>query len=302
MRLFAELPLPAFYREAEVLAYHGRDGASLTERVEGARILKPLRLAAGPALVAIDLGSGTVATLAADRPLDPREVEAVLAIARRMLGLTADAAGLERIAEGDGVVARLVSPRPGLRLPLTANAWEAMCWAVIGQQINLTFAAALRREMVDLAGARHGETGWRLHPTPAEIAALAPEALTARRFSRAKAAYLIGVARAVTEGTLDLDALVGLPAEQAEERLVALRGIGRWTARYVMLRGLGHGDVAPVGDSGLATALQRLHGIEARPDMAAQEVLMQPFAPFRSLATAHLWASLAPPLAGDAGR
>lgn len=302
MRVFAELPLPAFYRAGEVLAYHGRDAASRTERVEGRRILKPLRLAGGPALIAIDLGAGEIAALAAERPLDPVEAEAAAAIAERMLGLNADAAGLERIAESDPVTTRLIAARPGLRLPLTANGWEAMCWAVIGQQINLTFAAALRREMVDLAGAPHGDTGWRLHPGAAEVAALAPEALTARRFSRAKAAYLIGVARSVTEGALDLDALDGLPAAEVEGRLVALRGIGRWTARYVMLRGLGHGDVAPVGDSGLATALQRLHGLDARPDMAAQDALMQPFAPFRSLATAHLWASLAPAAAGDAGR
>ncbi|HEY5084484.1 MAG TPA: hypothetical protein VII48_08190, partial [Rhizomicrobium sp.] len=80
-----------------------------------------------------------------------------------------------------------------------------------------------------------------------------------------------------------------------EKKLTALHGVGTWTARYTMLRG-GFADAAPVGDSALATALQRLHKLKERPDQAETAKLMAQFSPHRSLATMHLWISLKEPV------
>ena len=77
----------------------------------------------------------------------------------------------------------------------------------------------------------------------------------------------------------------------AEKKLTALHGVGIWTARYVLMRA-GFADAAPVGDSALATALQRLHKLPERPDQDETASLMSAFAPHRSLATMHLWTSL----------
>ena len=282
------IELSAGYRISDALRYHGRDPQSRSERVTGALIEKPVRLEGGWAVLALDLGEPGIARILADRPLDEIEAASARRIAERMLGLFGDPAALETLP----AARELVAGRIGLRLPLTAAPFEALCWAIIGQQINLTFAAALRREMVALAGTPL-ERGLILHPDAAAVAALDPAALTDRRFSRSKARYLIGAAMAVAEGRLDLDALAGLPSAEAEAALTALSGIGPWTARYLLLRGLGHGDVAPIGDSGLATGLQRLLALPDRPTAPEQEAAMLAFAPHRSLATAHLWASLA---------
>ena len=115
--------------------------------------------------------------------------------------------------------------------------------------------------------------------------------LARRRYSRSKAEYLVGAAREVAAGRLDIEGLPDSSAVSAEKKLTAIRGIGTWTARYTMLRG-GFADCAPAGDSALATALQRLHVLEDRPGPDAVHALMQTFAPHRSLATCHLWASL----------
>ncbi|MCX5514555.1 DNA repair protein [Kaistia algarum] len=287
-----ELALPARYRAAEILAYHGRDALSVSERVAGAVIVKPLRLGGEPVLFEIDLSAGDVAILRTDRDLEALEEAQALHVAGRMLGLASDPDGFERLVAADPRVAGLVGMRTGLRIPLTADPWEAVCWAVIGQQINLTFAAALRRALIERAGVVHGRQGLHLHPTPAQVAELDPAELATMRFSRSKASYLVGAARSIAQGELDIAAISALPAGEAEAALVALRGIGPWTARYILLRGFGSPDVAPVGDSGLATGLQRLFGLAERPDIAAQEAAMAVFAPHRSLATAHLWASL----------
>jgi 3-methyladenine DNA glycosylase/8-oxoguanine DNA glycosylase len=78
----------------------------------------------------------------------------------------------------------------------------------------------------------------------------------------------------------------------AERELTRVRGIGTWTARYMLMRGAGFADCAPVGDVALAAALQKLTEADERPDANEVVKLMRPFAPHRSLATCHLWASL----------
>jgi 3-methyladenine DNA glycosylase/8-oxoguanine DNA glycosylase len=124
--------------------------------------------------------------------------------------------------------------------------------------------------------------------------------LATRQFSRAKARYLIEAAQAVANGTLDIEGLRDGSAIAAEKALTAQHGIGIWTARYMLLR-LGFADVAPVGDSALATGLERFYRLPQRPDARQTARLMSDFAPYRSMATAHLWASLAktkPPIDG----
>ena len=290
------LALPTGFRSEYPLAYHGRDRLSLSERVNGRVIAKTMLVDGKARLLEIDLTDADDAIRPVARIRMDREVlagEAVHAIASRMLGLGSDPTGFEALISPRGDGERIIGSRSGLRIPLTADVWDAVCWAVIGQQINLTFAAALRRAMIERAGVFHPESGLYAHPDPARVSALEMEDLTALRFSRSKASYLIGVARLIAEGTLSLEALAQGSASEAEAALVAVRGIGTWTARYILLRGFGFPDMAPIGDSGLATALQRLHGLVERPDIKTQEASMQAFAPHRSLATTHLWASLA---------
>jgi 3-methyladenine DNA glycosylase/8-oxoguanine DNA glycosylase len=91
---------------------------------------------------------------------------------------------------------------------------------------------------------------------------------------------------------MPVETLADGSAVAAERSLTRQRGIGTWTARYMLMRGAGFADCAPVGDVALAAALQRLTAADRRPESSEVEELMQPFAPYRSLATVHLWASL----------
>jgi 3-methyladenine DNA glycosylase/8-oxoguanine DNA glycosylase len=229
----------------------------------------------------------------AAKKLSPAAMAEAHRILLRMIGLGSDASGFEARGKRDAAIRRLTAASPGLRIPLTPSIFEALAWAIIGQQINLAFATALRRDLIDLAGTLvPGSSDMRLHPDAAIIANLDIGDLTSRRFSRSKAAYLIDAARLVAGGALDLAALADGPTRQAEVKLLSVRGLGPWTANYVMLRGFGFADAVPVGDSALATALQRFHQREIRPDAKETAALMAVFAPHRSLATCHFWASL----------
>jgi AraC family transcriptional regulator of adaptative response / DNA-3-methyladenine glycosylase II len=286
-----QLQLPGAYRSHEVLAYHGRDPESPCEQVHGRRILKALALGAGAAVLEISLEREAAwCHIHTQRALGRDAMRCAHAAALRMLGLAADVTGFESRAERDPRMAALVARRRGLRLPLTPSAFEGLCWAIIGQQINIAFASALRREVLVLAGEEID--GMRAHPTPERLAALDVGDLTQRRYSRSKAEYLLGTARVVAAGELATETMGAGSAVAAERRLTQLHGVGTWTARYMLMRGVGFADCAPVGDVALAAALQRLTAADERPDAAEVERLMGAFAPYRSLATCHLWASL----------
>jgi AraC family transcriptional regulator, regulatory protein of adaptative response / DNA-3-methyladenine glycosylase II len=205
-----------------------------------------------------------------------------------MLGLNNEVTTFETRMTKHQRFASLIARRRGLRVPSISTGFDGLCWAIIGQQVNVKFASALRREILNLAGEEIGDM--RTHPTAERVLDLGSSRLAKLRYSRAKAEYLVGAAREVTEGRLDIEGLPDTSAVAAEKKLTSIRGIGKWTARYTMLRG-GFADAAPAGDSALATVLQRVHKLAERPNTEHVEILMQDLAPHRSLATCHLWAS-----------
>ncbi|MEO8301294.1 MAG: Ada metal-binding domain-containing protein, partial [Rhizomicrobium sp.] len=278
------LQLPAGYRAKELLGYHARDPLSLSEKSEGNRIWKALHTDDGPVVLEISIEPGQAwVRLHAEAKLGAVSMAALHAAALKILALT------NEVTQFEARHADFVQNRRGLRMPLLPTGFDALCWGIIGQQINVKFASALRREIVELAGERIGDM--RAHPTPERVANIDLPVLAARRYSRSKAQYLIDAAQAVAGGKLDVENLGEGSAIAAEKALTAQRGIGTWTARYVLMRS-GFADAAPVGDSALATALQRLHQLPERPDADETARLMSRFAPHRSLATMHLWTSL----------
>ena len=292
------LVLPAAYRPDFVLSSLGRDAQNLTERVDGAAITRAIPLTGGAALLHIEIGPRAAACRieAAFAPT-PADTDTARAIAERLLALlpSCDPAAFEATVDANPALAPLIGGRRGLRVPLTGDLWEAITWAIVGQQINLPFAYALRRRLTLLCGTPVRDGGdFYTHPTPREVAALAYDDLAPHQFSRRKAEYLIDTARLIDNGTLTLDAFAVYAPADIEARLVAVRGIGPWSAHYVMMRGYGLPDCVPLGDTGLTLTLQRFFGLATRPGPAETLRLMEPFAPHRSLATYHLWRTLEP--------
>jgi AraC family transcriptional regulator of adaptative response / DNA-3-methyladenine glycosylase II len=285
------LHLPGGWRADEILAYHGRDPESRCEKVEDRKIFKALMTPDGPVILEIALeAEGAWCRVHAQGTVGGESMERAQCAALRMLGLQIEVAGFESRAARDSRMAKLLARRRGMRVPMTATAFDGLCWGIIGQQINIKFAAALRRELFGLVS--EPVDGMIAHPTPGRVAALDVSDLTKRRYSRSKAEYLIKAAQEVAENRLPIDTMHEGSAVAAEKTLKNIRGVGTWTARYVLLRGSGFADCAPVGDSALATALQRLHEMEERPGHDEVHELMEDYAPHRSVATCHLWASL----------
>ncbi len=276
------LPQPPGLRVADVLAFHGRDAESVSERVDGSCLHKAFLCEGHPSVLSLAFDGHEVSVALSGASGSGAMARAHIG-ALRLLGWQGDPAAFEAAHP------ELVQGREGLRVLLTLDPFEALVWAILGQQVNLAFAYAMRRDLIRLAGVPAAE-GLIAHPDAEAIAALTLAELQALRFSRRKAEYLLHAASQVALGSLRLEEQV--TATGAARALVALRGCGPWTAQYVLMRGLGLGDCVPVGDAGLTLALQRRFGLEQRPDVPETLRLMSDFKPHRSLATFHLWSSL----------
>jgi AraC family transcriptional regulator of adaptative response / DNA-3-methyladenine glycosylase II len=277
------LRLPPSYRFREVLDFYGRDPQSVSESVKPAALRKCVTIEGDARVLEIEF-QGHFARCLVEGP--PREAHSLIV---RMLGLDSDAAAFERKFGADSLLGKLITRQRGLRIPLTPEPWEALAWAILGQQISLKAAVTLRRGLIESFGRTHA-SGLRAHPAVEDVAGLDVEALRPLKFSGSKAAYLIAAARAVNSGEISLGSMRRMSALHVSRRMAAVRGIGPWTVQYALLRGVGFADCLPAGDAGLAQGLERLAG--ARPSQQKIRELMAKYSPWRSVATYHVWASL----------
>jgi len=281
------IPLPPGYRSADVLAFHSRDREGVAEQVTDNRIRKGVLFASVTVLLEVTLTPAmALCEVHADGAPAGAMVEEAL---HNILGLRIDPAPFLALAKDDALLGAVARRNAGLRIVQSATIFEALTWAIIGQQINLPFAIALRRSFIQQAGRQHSSGLW-CYPEAADVARLAPDAFTSRKFTRAKADTLLRLARLVAGGELTLSRHDD--PEHVARTLLAIKGIGPWTVNYVLLRGYGYPDCSLHGDVAIRSAFQRLLHADAKPDIARTQALLERYRPHRTMAAACLWASL----------
>jgi DNA-3-methyladenine glycosylase II len=199
-----------------------------------------------------------------------------------------------RWGEDDPILSALTQKYAGLRMISIHDLFEALVWAVLGQQINLTFAYTLKKRFVEAYGERltfHGETYW-LFPTFEEIALLEEGDLRNLQITGRKAAYIIRIAEAMKDGRLMKDTLMKLDEQQARKALLQYKGIGAWTADYVMMKCLHVKTSFPVADVGLQNALKAALGYERKPALEEMEAFSHKWEGWQGYAAFYLWRSL----------
>ena len=192
---------------------------------------------------------------------NPQVLAAAVAEARRLCGADLDLERFYLTAKTDRVLGELVPHFRGLRPTLMPEPFDMLVSAICAQQVNLTFAFALRASLVRRYGTPLGTADQPLFafPEPAALARAQVRHLRAMKFSGRKAEYIVGLARRVASGELDLTGLAERSNEEVIETLTAVRGLGRWTAEWFIARGLGRGDVCPAGDLAVRKAFERFY-------------------------------------------
>jgi DNA-3-methyladenine glycosylase II len=219
-----------------------------------------------------------------------RTEEDVRATIERMLGVRLDLSDFYRMAAADGLIDPLVGRFRGLKPPRFPTVFESLVNAVACQQLSLEAGLSLLNRLAASHGQAVSIDGSSLSafPRPQDLARIEPQALRALGFSLRKAATIIELARAVVAGRLDLEGVERLDDDEVLSRLTSLAGIGRWSAEYVLLRGLGRLHVFPGDDVGARNNLARWLGIEPPLDYAAVAQAVERWQPFAGMVYFHL--------------
>jgi AraC family transcriptional regulator of adaptative response / DNA-3-methyladenine glycosylase II len=254
-----------------------------------------LRLAGGPGVVAL-VPSGDHVRVSL-RLADPADRPAALAGCRALLDLDADPAAHNAVLAADPALAGRVAANPGLRAPGTVDPAETAVRAVLGQQVSLAAARTLAGRLVEACGDPLGEPdGGLTHVFPAPEAIAADGVVDAIGMPGARQRTLRALCARLADGSLSLDADAdpdadardGASRAEVRERLLAIPGVGPWTADYIGLRALGDPDAFPAGDLGLRRGARAL-GLPS--DAGGLEAHAERWRPWRRYAAHHLWAA-----------
>ncbi|MDN2659447.1 base excision DNA repair protein [Neptunomonas phycophila] len=294
-----QIELPDNFSVDAFLSFHRRDNAIVSEQITERTLQKAIMLNAKPVVLTFMFGNKTVqvsAKVAGSGPLVNKgalENESIEQLAIHMLGLRQSSGEFEHKFSDHPQVGELIQRQRGLRVPQTATPFEALSWAIIGQQISVAAAVSIRRRMIISAGqSLTGEALSHAYPDANDLLLLGHDGLRASGFSQNKAATMIRVC----EGVVEYDFLPAHVSSQTEmqrvvDKLVAIKGIGPWTVSYALLRGYAWLDGSLHGDVAVRRNLQPFLSLDEPPSAKDTEKWLNQFSPWRALIAAHLWQS-----------
>ncbi|MEE9432432.1 MAG: DNA glycosylase [Melioribacteraceae bacterium] len=195
----------------------------------------------------------------------------------------------------DKLLSELSQKLYGARLLGISNLFEALCWCIIGQQINLTFAYKLKRLLVEKYGEKKivGAVTYSIFPTPEVLVKLNRDELVEMKFSRQKIDYIINVSNAFMDGKMSKEILLNCKNKKERfEKLTSIKGIGIWTANYVMMKTMRDMTCITYGDSGLNRALYDIFKIEKKPTQNKVDRIFRKFKNWESYLNFYLWRTL----------
>ncbi|TVX95315.1 DNA-3-methyladenine glycosylase family protein [Cohnella terricola] len=294
MNATIRIPVPAEFNFAVNLDYLSRSPDESLYRIRGGKLYKTIPVGTLTPLFEVcgdEPGCLLVSSLD-EGQWDASTKEAVIRYVRDWFDLDNDLEPFYTMSREDPILSDVVPRLYGLRNMGIPDLFEALCWGIIGQQINLAFAYTLKRRFVEAFGRQvgRGDVDCWLFPDPEQVAELTVEDITALKMTTKKAEYLIGVARLIAEGQLSKELLLESSSfREAEKKLVAIRGIGPWTANYVLMRCLRYPNAFPIDDVGLHNAIKSVLHMEQKPTPARIKELAVGWKNWEAYSTFYLW-------------
>ena len=223
------------------------------------------------------------------QPLNRSTQQAATIALEQLLGLNVDLTDFYRLASQDVILGALVRRFRGMKPPRFDTVFECLINAVACQQVSLTVGILLLNRLAESLGpsAKNNPLAHTL-PTCEDLAAADPKSIQALGFSRRKAEYIVELARTTGAAKFDPHRLAALSNDEVAAQLTALRGIGRWSAEYALLRGLGRLDVFPADDVGAGNNLRRWLGLSKSLDYLGVRRKLARWSPYAGLVYFHL--------------
>lgn len=291
-----EIQVPEAFSFEQNLAYLQRSANECMYRIEDGFVYKAIAKGNGSAVMKVgSTGEGRLALELSGMSASADQeglMDAAQAYVREWFDLDRDLSPFYRIAASDQLLKEPAEQFYGLRLMGIPDLFEALCWGIIGQQINLAFAYTLKRRLVETYGVPVGAEDvphW-LFPSPERIASLTVSDLEPLRMTVKKCEYLIGAAEAIASGALSKERLLEAGSlKEAEKLLTGMRGIGPWTAHYAIMRCLRLPDAFPIDDVGLHNAVKSQLNMDRKPTKPELLIMSKDWSGWEAYATFYLW-------------
>lgn len=199
------------------------------------------------------------------------------------IAYTPDSPAVRHLSEVDPVLAALIEHVGPVERRLEADAYASLASAIVSQQLSDKAATTIWNRLVTALG---GDVA------PRQVLAADDVTLRGAGLSGSKTAFLRDLASRVTDGSLDLERIAGLPDDEVIAALTVVKGVGRWTAEMFLIFSLGRPDVLAVDDGALRSAVRWLYGLDGEDDRTAIARVGERWAPYRTCASLYLWRGL----------
>lgn len=289
-----EIQTPHEFRFSECLHFLLRSPRELLHRVEGEAVYKLIAIENEKVLFKITAAEGK---LIVDFPIaepSDQHKDAVRQYIIEWFDLDKDLKPFYEMASQDPFLSKLVKKHFGYRIVGQPDLYESLVWAVLGQQINLSFAYTLKQQFVKAYGKKlvFNEQEYFLFPEPSLVVQCTMEDLLKLQFSKQKSRYTIGISEAFVDGTVSKEKLTGVPLLAAKEKLMKIKGIGNWTANYALMKTFRYPDAFPLEDAGLSNALRHFLQLDRKPTLDEIREVFLKYKGWEAYATLYLWRSL----------
>jgi len=212
-----------------------------------------------------------------------------------LLGTGQDITPFYQAAQDDSPLSAIIRQFHGLHLPHTASVYEALVLAILGQQIATNVARIIRTLIIETHGPCQAFDGQDFYafPRPETLGALSVERLREMKLSQRKAEYVKGISQAAMDSSpYGFEFLHRMSDEEVVENTVKLRGVGVWTAQWVLIRALGRPDALPLGDLALRRVVSRVYFGGSEINDAQLDEFAQRWSPWRTYATVYLFTAM----------
>ncbi|WP_304232200.1 DNA-3-methyladenine glycosylase [Jiulongibacter sediminis] len=289
-----KIDLPKDFNKELLFQYLRRSSDEISFSLEGESIFKLFFFATKAVLCKIDFNDRQISVDFLKSNPNTQEKEDIQKYIREWFDLDTNLSAFQEMAANDFILRPLLKQFPNLRIVKSPDLFEALSWSIIGQQINLTFAYQCKRRLIEYCNRSkkfEGKTYYAF-PKPEQVFHIEDQVYTDLKFSRQKVRYLRTVSEAFTNNKLSKKELQSLSFTEAEARLTALKGIGKWSANYVLMRCLGFREAFPIADVGLHNALKKHLDLDHKPSISEIGEWAKNWKGWEAYATFYLWQSL----------
>ncbi len=279
----------------ECLWFLDRSYDDCMHQVVGNTVWKAIYLNGNPVLFKCTFAIDSIAINCINREIDLEEQNLLITYVEDWFDLETDLAEFYSSIGTTDVLYPLIKKYKGLRLIGINELFESLCWAILGQQINLPFAYKLKRAFVENYGERivHNNNAYHLFPLPSQLKNCTVDDLRKLQISKSKADYILNLAHFFREDQISKEKLLSFRSEEdIRSKLITLKGIGPWTAEYVMMKCLKIKAALPIQDVGLHNALKHQLGLTNKPTIDEIKTIATAWSGWESYATLYLWRSL----------